>query len=45
MDTNAAEIWAHPQLFQVKPNTLAKVAGAPPESFAENGQHFGSHGL
>lgn len=43
MDTNAAEIWAHPNLFQVDANTLAarKVAGAPPDSFAENGQLFG----
>lgn len=41
---DSAEVWAHPELFQLDPNTNAplRVAGVPPDYFSETGQRWGN---
>jgi len=43
MDYDAADIWIHPEFFQVNRTTLKaeRVAGAPPDNFSAQGQRFG----
>lgn len=39
----SADVWAHPELFQLKKNGRAKrVAGVPPDYFSEDGQLWGN---
>lgn len=41
--TDSADIWSHPELFQVKEDmTLKAVAGCPPDAFAVTGQLWGN---
>ncbi len=41
---DSAEVWAHPELFQLDPDTNAplRVAGVPPDYFSETGQRWGN---
>ena len=41
---DSAEVWAHPELFQLDPqtNTPQAVAGVPPDYFSETGQRWGN---
>ncbi len=41
---DSAEVWAHPELFQLDPqtNTPQSVAGVPPDYFSETGQRWGN---
>ena len=41
---DSADAWAHPELFQLDPETLKplKVAGVPPDAFSETGQLWGN---
>ncbi|MBQ0065189.1 MAG: 4-alpha-glucanotransferase [Firmicutes bacterium] len=40
---DSADVWAHPELFQItEENTLAAVAGCPPDDFSETGQVWGN---
>ena len=41
---DSAEVWAHPELFDLHPETLAPrcVAGVPPDYFSETGQRWGN---
>lgn len=41
---DSAEVWAHPELFQLDPQTNAPraVAGVPPDYFSETGQRWGN---
>lgn len=43
-DVESADVWAHPELFQLEPDTgrpLA-VAGVPPDAFSREGQIWGN---
>ena len=41
---DSADVWVHPELFQLDPETLKplKVAGVPPDAFSETGQLWGN---
>jgi 4-alpha-glucanotransferase len=41
---DSAEVWAHPELFDLDPETLTPrfVAGVPPDYFSETGQRWGN---
>lgn len=40
---DSADVWAHPELFQLDRNLCPKaVAGVPPDYFSENGQLWGN---
>ena len=40
---DSADVWAHPHLFQLKPDGVpTAVAGVPPDYFSENGQKWGN---
>ncbi len=41
---NSSDVWAHPQLFKLDPQTLesAYIAGVPPDYFSETGQLWGN---
>lgn len=40
---DSADVWAHPQLFKLKPDGLpSAVAGVPPDYFSEDGQKWGN---
>jgi len=41
---NSSDVWAHPQLFKLDPETLesAYIAGVPPDYFSETGQLCGN---
>ena len=41
---NSADVWAHPQIFQLDPETgePIEVAGVPPDYFSETGQLWGN---
>lgn len=40
---DSADVWAHPQLFQLDDNNLpTEVAGCPPDAFSEDGQLWGN---
>ena len=41
---NSADVWAHPDLFKLDPQTLesAYIAGVPPDYFSETGQLWGN---
>lgn len=41
---DSADVWAHPELFDLDPETLAPrhVAGVPPDYFSEDGQLWGN---
>ncbi len=41
---DSAEAWAHPEIFQLDPQTHTplKVAGVPPDYFSETGQRWGN---
>ncbi|MGC1307954.1 MAG: 4-alpha-glucanotransferase [Phormidesmis sp.] len=41
---NSSDVWAHPQLFKLNPETLesAYIAGVPPDYFSETGQLWGN---
>ncbi|MGB3295619.1 MAG: 4-alpha-glucanotransferase, partial [Phormidesmis sp.] len=41
---NSSDVWAHPQLFKLDPQTLesAFIAGVPPDYFSETGQLWGN---
>lgn len=41
---DSADVWTHPELFQLDENTLepVKVAGVPPDAFSEGGQLWGN---
>lgn len=41
---NSADVWAHPQLFKLDPQTLepAYIAGVPPDYFSATGQLWGN---
>jgi len=43
-DLDSADVWAHPESFQLDPETLRPeaVAGVPPDYFAEDGQLWGN---
>ena len=43
-DLDSADVWAHPELFQLDRETLkpTAVAGVPPDYFAEDGQFWGN---
>jgi 4-alpha-glucanotransferase len=39
---HSADVWAHPELFRLKPDkSMEVVAGVPPDYFNENGQLWG----
>jgi 4-alpha-glucanotransferase len=41
---NSADVWAHPEIFKLDPNTLepAFIAGVPPDYFSTTGQLWGN---
>ncbi|MGB3297338.1 MAG: 4-alpha-glucanotransferase [Phormidesmis sp.] len=41
---NSSDVWAHPELFKLDPETLesAYIAGVPPDYFSETGQLWGN---
>jgi len=41
---NSSDVWAHPELFKLDPQTLesAYIAGVPPDYFSETGQLWGN---
>lgn len=40
---DGADVWAHPELFQLdEKNEASSVAGCPPDAFAEDGQVWGN---
>ncbi len=40
---NSAEVWAHPQMFDLQPDGQPRVvAGVPPDYFSETGQRWGN---
>ena len=40
---DSADVWAHPELFQLDENNLPTlVAGCPPDAFSEDGQLWGN---
>jgi 4-alpha-glucanotransferase len=41
---NSADVWAHPEIFQLDPSTgmPLEVAGVPPDYFSETGQLWGN---
>lgn len=41
---DSADVWVHPELFQLDPDTRRplKVAGVPPDAFSEDGQLWGN---
>jgi len=40
---DSAEVWAHPDLFQVDEEFIpTAVAGVPPDAFSDEGQHWGN---
>ncbi|MGE0821455.1 MAG: 4-alpha-glucanotransferase [Candidatus Binatia bacterium] len=41
---DSAEVWAHPELFQLAPQTFTPrvVAGVPPDMFSDSGQRWGN---
>jgi 4-alpha-glucanotransferase len=41
---DSAEVWAHPELFDLRPDTRTPrvVAGVPPDYFSETGQRWGN---
>jgi 4-alpha-glucanotransferase len=41
---DSAEVWAHPELFDLQPDTQTPrvVAGVPPDYFSETGQRWGN---
>ena len=40
---DSADVWAHPDLFRLKPDLSPEVvAGVPPDYFSENGQRWGN---
>ncbi|MBD0269274.1 MAG: 4-alpha-glucanotransferase [Cyanobacteria bacterium Co-bin8] len=41
---NSSDVWAHPKLFKLDPQTLesAYIAGVPPDYFSETGQLWGN---
>ena len=40
---DSADVWAHPELFQLDENNLpTEVAGCPPDAFSEDGQLWGN---
>jgi len=42
IDFDSADVWAHPELFQMnEKGEMTGVAGVPPDYFNENGQHWG----
>ena len=43
VSADSADVWANPELFQLKPNGYpAKVAGVPPDTFSKTGQFWGN---
>ncbi len=44
VDNDSAEVWAHPELFQIDDATGAPsvVAGVPPDAFSDEGQRWGN---
>lgn len=43
VDHNSADVWSHPQLFEMDDSgTPHAVAGVPPDAFSETGQLWGS---
>ena len=41
---DSADVWVHPELFQLDPDTLEplSVAGVPPDAFSDDGQLWGN---
>ena len=40
---DGADVWAHPEMFQLDENNLpARIAGCPPDEYAEDGQVWGN---
>lgn len=41
---DSADVWTHPELFQLDPDTLTplRVAGVPPDAFSDDGQFWGN---
>ncbi len=41
---DSADVWTHPELFQLDPDTLTplRVAGVPPDAFSDDGQLWGN---
>ena len=41
---DSADVWTHPDIFRLDPNTLEPeyVAGVPPDAFSETGQRWGN---
>jgi 4-alpha-glucanotransferase len=40
---DSADVWAHPELFQLKPDlSPAVIAGVPPDYFSKTGQRWGN---
>lgn len=41
---DSADVWNHPELFQLDPDTLTplRVAGVPPDAFSDDGQLWGN---
>jgi 4-alpha-glucanotransferase len=41
---DSADVWTHPDIFRLDPNTLDPecVAGVPPDAFSETGQRWGN---
>ena len=44
MALDSADVWTHPELFQLDPDTLTplRVAGVPPDAFSDDGQLWGN---
>ena len=44
VSSNSADVWGEPGLFKVNEKTLCaiKVAGCPPDAYAEDGQYWGN---
>ncbi len=38
----SADLWSHPELFQMEEGKLTQVAGCPPDFFNEDGQFWGN---
>ena len=41
---DSADVWTHPELFQLDPDTVTplRVAGVPPDAFSDDGQLWGN---
>ncbi len=42
MSLHSADVWAHPELYELKDGEPLRVAGAPPDAFSADGQRWGN---